>query len=338
MACSSVESKALITDECGGGATITAIHPDIIETHILTRLDGPALASAAATSSQLRALSSDEHLWANATHSTWPSTSSPRVRHVISTFPNGSRSFFSDSFPASSRPINNGSRINLDRTPELISAVDLFHRQSLILSKVVETETETGWFRCSPFRLDVIDPEDAVRTPVKHPVTDDTCRELREELKLSWIVIDPARRRAVNVSSRKAVSVQRHWLSGELQARFATSVHGGEVGTASEVAMCSAVVTLGEGLQVREVSLQIEDLDGLILNGRDSLVILQRALEGKRERVKDGSEGEGYREFVEKKKEWKEEKVRAEGRLDMICMGLAAVSFLGFSGLFVFWR
>ncbi|XWS66622.1 hypothetical protein CRYUN_Cryun05aG0215800 [Craigia yunnanensis] len=83
---------------------ISTIHPDIIETHILTRLDGPTLASASCASSHLRALTSQENLWTNICHSAWPSTTSPRIRHVISNFPNGSRSFFSDAFPLTMEP------------------------------------------------------------------------------------------------------------------------------------------------------------------------------------------------------------------------------------------
>ncbi|KAK7392643.1 hypothetical protein VNO78_21087 [Psophocarpus tetragonolobus] len=92
--------------ENGGAATtLSDIHPDVIQTHILNRLPGPALASAAATCSQLCTLTSHDPLWENACHATWPSTLSPRVRQVIRTFPNGARSFFADSFPSyRSRP------------------------------------------------------------------------------------------------------------------------------------------------------------------------------------------------------------------------------------------
>ncbi|XP_061347740.1 probable F-box protein At2g36090 [Gastrolobium bilobum] len=325
--------------------TISAVHPDVILTHILTRLDGAALASAASTCSQLRALSSHEHLWVNACHSTWPSTRVPRVRHVISTFPNGFRSFFADSFTGSRHSTTATAPINPDHTPELISAVDLFHRQRLVFSNVLETETGTGWFRCSPFRVDMVGPKDAVRTPVKYPVDEDTCRDLSEELRLSWIVIDPAGRRAMNVSSWKAVSVRRHWLIREVEVQFGTVVSG-ERGTASEAALCSAVVTWGgaEGgeMHVREMSLQMEDMDGIQLNGRDSLVILQRALEGKRGRARNEDEGysysNGYREFMKRKKERKVKKVKAEEKLDMICIVLVAFTFACLFGLFVFCR
>ena len=71
--------------------------------------------------------------------------------------------------------------------------------------------------------------------------------------------------------------------SDEVHARFAL-ILGGERGTASEHVQCGVVVTLGAGteggeLQVREVSLQVEDMEGMHLNGKDSLV---RGLVGRR--------------------------------------------------------
>ncbi|KAK9921365.1 hypothetical protein M0R45_029876 [Rubus argutus] len=50
----------------------------------------------------------------------------------------------------------------------------------------------------------------------------------------------------MNLSSHAAVSVQRHWLSGEVHARFA-SILQGERGTASEFVQCGMVVTCGAG-------------------------------------------------------------------------------------------
>ncbi|XP_025634906.1 probable F-box protein At2g36090 [Arachis hypogaea] len=345
MACTSGESST--AEQRSGAATISALHPDVIESHILTRLDGASLGSAAATCSQLHALSSSDHLWSRACRSMWPSSNSPRVSQVISTFPNASRSFFSDSFTASRPPVtaitnssNGFTKIQEAVTTEIISAVDLFYGEDLMLSKVIETETETGWFLCSPFRVDLLDPKEAVRTEVSY--RDDTCHNMVERLRLSWIVIDPAAKRAVNVASRRAVSVRRHWLTGEVEARFPMVVSGGERGTAAEAAVCGAVVTWGVSdggeMNVREVSLQIEDMDGTHLNGRDSLVILKRALEGKRVKANVEEEEKSYKEFMKEKEERKERKARVEGRLDMLCVGLATLAFAGLFGLFVFWR
>lgn len=176
----------------------------------------------------------------------------------------------------------------------------------------------------------MLDPKDVVPTPIRYPIGGGNgCRDLAEDLTLSWILIDSIGRRAMNVSSFRAVCVQRHWLSGEVHARFATAV-GGERGTAAECVECGIVVTCGgwEGgdLQVREVNLQVEDLEGNFLNGKDSLVILGRALEGRNGRKK-------LEEFKEKKRERKEREVRREGTLDMMCL---AFGLLGFATLCVF--
>ncbi|XP_054801999.1 probable F-box protein At2g36090 [Prosopis cineraria] len=326
------KSPAEIAVDGGTAAPISGLHQDVILAHILTRLDGPSLASAAATCSGLYALSSQEDIWANLCHSTWPCTSSPRIRHVIRSFPNGSRSFFSDSStiprPIATPPRN--SQINLDRTPELISAVDLYYRRQLLFSRVVETETVSDWFRCSPFRVDMLEPKDVVQTPTRYPEGEDACRELGEELRLSWIAIDARGGRAVNLSSQKPVSVQRHWLSGEVEVKFA-SVLAGEKGSSSELALCSVSVTCvgaeGGEMQAREGNLQMEDMDGMKMKGRDSLVILQRAWKGKRESKNEGREG--YRMFGERKRERKERMMRREGTLDVVCVSLATLSFVG---------
>lgn len=321
-----------------GPTTISAVHPDIIRTNILTRLDGPSLASAACASSQLYALSTEEDLWTDICHSTWPSTSAPRLDGVISTFPSGFRSFFSASFPliTSSEPPATSSSPGSDPPSEIISAVDVYYKGEPIFCKVIETETVTGWFRCSPFRLDLLDPKDVVPTGIKYPEGEATCRELGEDLTLSWILIDPVGRRAVNLSSHRPLSIQRHWLTGEVQVRFATILSNGERGSSSELAQCGVVVTCGESqageLVVREVSLQMEDMDGTYLNGKDSLGILQRALEGKIGRRGRGQEEakKAFQVYLERRKGRKERQQRAEGALDMLFMAIGVLAFVTF--------
>lgn len=173
-------------------------------------------------------------------------------------------------------------------------------------------------------------PKESVPTPIRRPSHDDTCRDLYADLELSWIVVDPIKGKAVNVSSLRPVSVERHWLSGEVHVRYATVVGDGHV-------MCSAEVTCtGSGglvLHVTEACLKMEDIDGVHLNGRDSLVILQRVLEGKRgnwinkERVEEGRKR--YLEFLEKKREKRERILRREGRLDNMCVGIGVLLFVG---------
>ncbi|KAL0344814.1 UNVERIFIED_CONTAM: putative F-box protein [Sesamum radiatum] len=270
-------------------AGFSTLHPDIIETHILTRLDGPALASAACCSTTLRRGSSQDHLWSSICHSTWPSTASPSLSEVVSTFPDGGpRAFFSHAFPLLAET-NTLDVLSSSAPPtELLSAVDIHHRGQLIFTKLQKIETGTEWFSRLPFQIDLLGPKDVVSTPITHPVGDAACAEILEGMTLSWIVIDPIGRRAANLSSHKPVTVQHHWLTGEVQARFATilAADHGHV-------QCGIEVTWGrsEG-GVREVSLEIEDMDGMHLNGKDSVVILQGAMEGKKgtgkNRVEEG--------------------------------------------------
>ncbi|WCJ34254.1 F-box family protein [Euphorbia peplus] len=333
----------------GDHPSLSSLPPDILQSHILTHLAGPALASAACSSKQLSSLASQQHLWSNICTSTFPSTDFPRLRRLISAFHGGPQSFFAASFPLLSiiddktKIISGNPLPSFDLPPELISAVDIHYRDNLIFSRVIETETESGWFRCSPFRIDMLDPKDTCPTPIPAPVTEGDRRDISDELTLSWVLIDPVNRRAMNLSSHKPVSVEKHWLSGEVHARFA-SVLRGDKGSGGEYVQCGILVTCGGGndggsggMQVREVSLQVEDMDGVFLNGKGSLGILNRAFEGKRG-IKGRSEGEGrrkYEGYLERKRERKERRLRAEGTLDILCVAFGVLASVSF-GLFVF--
>ncbi|XP_062171843.1 F-box protein At2g27310-like [Alnus glutinosa] len=308
----STTTPPLTTADQGGGTAISDVHPDIIQTHILTRLDGPTLASSACASSHMHALSTEEKLWRDICTATWPSIDHPRIRHVISSFPSGHRSFFSDSFLAldhrSPAPKNRPHRPSLPS--ELISAVDIHYKHELIFSKVQESETETASFLCSPFRVDLLDEKESVRTPIRHVGEGEAwLKSLEENLTLTWIVIDPSRNCAANVSSQRPVSVQRHWLTGEIQVRFAT-IMSGEMSSSSVLVQCGVVVTcggkVGGEVHVGQVSLQVEDMEGKHMNGRDSLVILQAAMEsGRRKKERSGEGKERFEEFLEMQRETK---------------------------------
>ncbi|TYI32795.1 hypothetical protein ES332_A04G087900v1 [Gossypium tomentosum] len=338
-------SPAITIVDQNNASTISTVHQDIIETHIFTRLDGPTLASASCASTHLHALASQENLWTDICHSTWPSTTSSRVRHVISNFHNGPRSFFSDAFPLTIEPVSfgNSSENPPDLPTEIISAVDIYYKKEQIFSKVVETETVSAWFKCSPFRVDLLDPKEAVSTRIPNPDKDDTCRDLEEDMELSWIIIDPIGKRAMNLSSQRPVNVHRHWLSGEVQVKFASVVGGGGIGAATELVQCGVVVTCGGSakgeMHVREVSLQLEDMDGMYLNGRESLVMLRRGLAGKRRRGKkrESERKKAVAEFLERKRERKERKMRREGTLDTLCVAFGVSAFAS-SLLFLLFR
>lgn len=134
----------------------------------------------------------------------------------------------------------------------------------------------------------------------------------------------------MNVSSFSPVSATRHWLSKEVQVRFATVLE-----SRNGMVQCEIVVTCGGSetgeMQVREVSLEMEDMEGMHLNGKDSMVILERVITMNGKRKGKGREEEAkrrYREYVEKKKERREKKIKREGILDMLSIAFAAGSLV----------
>lgn len=325
----------------GGSREINAVSSDVLRCHILTRLDGASLAAVSCTCSHLHSFCSEESLWREKCAVTWPSTSDTRVQSIISTFPAGYRSFFSDSFPF----LAHGGEIDLPPpvdTTELISAVDIFYKDEVIFSKVHVTETVSGWFLCSPMRIDLVQPKELISTRVS--LTDqwegDTWKnDLEENLSLSWLLIDPTRKRAADISTRKPVSVQRHWLTGEVHVRFSTIFVVREEQVEFTVTVVLAAFNRREeetaALQIREVSLVAEDMDGMNLGGRGSLVILAAAMGEKRRRWRAGGEEEGkkkYREFMNMKTVKKETKSRPPEKETTMetAACLVAVVLLGF--------
>ncbi|XP_075521999.1 F-box protein At2g27310 [Primulina tabacum] len=320
-----------------GGDPITAIHPDIIQTHILNRLDGATLASTSCASSQFLALCRDDQLWRDICNSTWPSTTDPRVLRAISAFPSAHRSFYSDSFPSTTHH-QHPKQPCLSETSELISAVDIYCDDQLIYSKVLETETVSNWFLSFPLSLELLDAKEMVPTPLKFEGENGACTSRAEEhLRVSWILIDPNNKRAVNVASHKAVYSRMHWSNGDIQLRYATVA---AVAT-GELVQCAVVVTCGgkEGgeLHVKEVKMQVEDMEGRTLSGRDSLEILQAAMEGPRRRIECKREKDIYELFSRKKVQYREKEQRRETGLDMICIVIGLSIFFAI-WIFFLWR
>ncbi|KAH6793637.1 hypothetical protein C2S52_004114 [Perilla frutescens var. hirtella] len=327
-------SPFISTAAVGGASPFTGIHPDIIQSHILNRLDGPTLASTSCASAELLSLCSGDHLWKDICNSTWPSTADHRVCGAISTFPSGHRSFYSDAFPASRHhQLAEAPARCASDTLELISAVDIYYDGALVYSKVLVTEARSPWFLSAPFRLELLDKKETVALPLK---LDGLGREssciarAEERLRVSWILIDPMKRRAVNVASRAAMDAGRHWLSDDIQLRYASVVADG----GGETVSCEVEVTCGgeEGgrLRVKEVSMQVEGMEGKLLTGAESLRILGAAMDGGRRRSDAMMEREIYQRFLRVKIVCRERKLRRERGLDMVCAATGISIFFSF--------
>ncbi|KAL7583242.1 F-box protein At2g27310 [Lactuca sativa] len=340
--------------------SLADIHPHIVQTHILPRLDGPSLLSTATASSYLQTLCTDDNLWSHICRSTWPSTIDPRLDHLISTFPAGHQSFFQDSFPAlitdvnhyntilpstwsSSKP-NSWSCSSHPCPSELISAIDICYQNDIIYSRVEFTDT-THDFLWSPFWVELKDdpPINRLIPGISRWIdlkVDEllgankaTLSHLKESLTLSWILIDPTRKRAVNLSSMRPVSVMQHWMTNDSLLEYVTVLPGCSL---NDMVQCRIEVALGVGgggvgLYVKEVVLKFEDLHCSCLNGRELFVILERVIweesNVRRKVVEDDEERwRSYRKFKEMKIEkmaWvKKEEEKRELAVRVNCIGM----------------
>ncbi|KAI0496878.1 hypothetical protein KFK09_023202 [Dendrobium nobile] len=300
-----------MTIAANGGAvttTIEEIHSDIL-LQTLCHLDGQSLASASCATSQLHFVSSHPDLWRHLCLSTWPSLHHARILPLVNSSP---RRFFSDAFPF---PASTSLVDDNDIPDELISAVDLYHRGIPIFSCVVETDTSSAWFRASPFLIDA-QLEGSDISP--------------EDLTLSWIVIDPSKGRAVNLSSRRVMEVRkRPWCVGETVARFTTVMGGWAVGP---------VVMWWKGSgDVMEVGLTVEDMDGVCVSGMEGLRLVKAAMEAERKGKKGEEEAkEMYLEYLKMKRTREERRNKRERWGDMTFIVVVATIFLSFVYMFIF--
>ncbi|KAL6641868.1 hypothetical protein ACP70R_020049 [Stipagrostis hirtigluma subsp. patula] len=302
----------------GGDATAIGDLPTDALALVLRRLDGASLAALGCASSSFHGLAADPDAWRGLCLALWPS-----VRDVVSDG-DGYRRLFADAFPfpAAPPPPSTSNAAPLCCLPtRLVSAVDLHHGGACIMSRVVETDASSGWFLGAPFRVDALVQEgfSAPSSPIAP-----------SELTLSWILIDPASGRAVNASSRRPVSVDRSWLTGETVVRFAVVL--------GDVALDAAVTCDEQHGHVREVSLCMEDAEGGGVSGRDGLAAVAAAMVGARQgRGAEAAASQKYEEFVKGKTARKERMARRDGIIDLCCSGVGALAFVGLLLMLTFW-
>ncbi|XP_073138776.1 F-box protein At2g27310-like [Henckelia pumila] len=282
---------------------------DIFQTHIIHRLDGATLASASCTSTQFHALCSEDQLWRNICNSTWPSTTHPRVVSAISAFPSAHRSLYLDAFPSMHHQLPETTTL-LSGTSELISAVDIYYKDEVIYSKVLATETAGDWFLDHQLILNLL----TVPTPLQIHGNGKTCVSLaKKHLRVSWIVIDPNNKRALNVASQKAV---RCWIE-QWNGRSTIRLRYSKVAAVSRgnLVQWAVLVTCSrreetEEVDVKEVQMYMVSRVGNILSGREGLRILQAAMEGRRRTSDWRMEKSHYNIFSDEK--------IYEGKMDLV--------------------
>ncbi|KAM7495969.1 hypothetical protein LguiA_020383 [Lonicera macranthoides] len=242
---------------------------------------------------------------------------------------------------------------------DFVSIVDIRYKDKTICSKVIwgipNANSFNGWFYNCPFRIDLLTysaRDDDQSGEVTLTVSDGLPKimsmererkdgklwqELHDGIRLSWIVVNRKIKQAANLSSWSPLGGQRHWPTDkDFLIRF------GSVLPAKEILPCRVVecilvmkfrVTQTEGvgtqtaLKLTELSMQLGDMEGAHVNGRNSLLILKEALSCRRS--KNYSEAlESCQLYSKVQSELKEEKMRNESRLDRLCIlsGIAALA------------
>ncbi|XP_020678392.1 F-box protein At2g27310-like [Dendrobium catenatum] len=256
----------LMATSASSSTSIEDLNPDVLTRTLRlldgpTVVDGPTLAAACSASSYLRSLSSQSDLWLHLCLSTWPSLHHPRILPFLSTSP---RSFFSNAFPFPEAFV--AGEVQLPN--QLISAVDIYHRGTHVFSRVIDTDSSSPWFRGSPLLIDAMEQKAEALLP--------GASISPNKLTLSWILIDPAMGQPVNVSSRRAVGMERNSYTGETMVRFASAAPAGEI-------VIGPVVTCEEGTgHMRDVVLTAGDIDGAYVSGEKALKVLRAMMEARR--------------------------------------------------------
>jgi len=234
------------------------LDPDIIQTYILPRLDGATLMALSCVSSELRHLTcNNEELWRNICTSMWPCLLHPTVSDIITTFPGGYRSFFSDAFP-SIHYYNQSPRSYLP-TNKLIHAIDIsLHGEPKPLFTKIRVQPMNRFTVYSNGKIFLGDYSSLeTEIPVKKERWDWT-EYLHENLRLSWVIIDPIQNCAAGLfrSSCKPLSVNQ--MLTKIEVAYSTMMAGQKW----QVKVTCRWKGGGDRLYVRSVVFGIEHMTG----------------------------------------------------------------------------
>ncbi|OMO77734.1 hypothetical protein CCACVL1_14855 [Corchorus capsularis] len=244
---------------------------------------------------------------------------------------------------------------------DFVSIVDIRYKDKTICSKVLwgipNANGSNSWFYNCPFRIDLLtyaarddDSEGEVTLSVadglpaiismeKERKDGKLWKELRDGLRLSWIVVNRKVKQAANLASWSPLGGQRHWPTDkDFVIRFGSVLPAKDI-LPCQVVECILIMkfrvmhTEGEGiettLKLTELSMQLEDMEGAHVNGRNSLLILKEALSCRRS--KNYSEVlESCHLYSKVQSELKEEKMRNESRLDRLCILSGIAAFISF--------
>ncbi|XP_042019538.1 probable F-box protein At2g36090 [Salvia splendens] len=330
---------------------------------ILRRLDGANLAIAACTCAAFSSISKEERLWEDVCSSMWPSTNRSDIKSLISSVgglkkfyadcfplivnkdvPEFHCNVYYDYPQEWTEADYYGDEDEVENISpsDFVSIVDIRYREKTICSKVVwgipYANGSSGWFYNCPFRLDLLANSEQEADDVMLSLSDGLPRswsiererkdgklwhELRDGIRLSWILVNKKTKKAANLSSWSPIGGQRHWpTDNDFLIRFGSILPAKDI-LPCQVVECILIMkfkVVGSensltSLKLTELSMQLGDMEGSHVNGRNSLLVLREALNCPRS--KNYSEAlESCELYSRVQSELKEEKMRYENRLD----------------------
>lgn len=337
---------------------------------ILRRLDGATLATAACACASFSSISKEEKLWENVCSSMWPSTDRDDVKNLISSIGGFKKFYadcfplivnkevpefhwnnyydYPQEWNEDEYYGDDDDDVENTSPSDFVSIIDIRYKDRTMCSKILwgipnANNGFNGWFRSCPFQIDLLahEPSDeivlslsdglpSIRSIEMERKDGKLFEDIRDGIRLSWILVNRKTKKAANLSSWSPIGGQRHWpTENDFLLRF------GSVLPAKDILPCRVVECIiimkfrvsciegddGSGanktLKLTEVSMQLGDMEGSHVNGRNSLLVLEEALSCRRSR-NYGEALESCRLYSRVQSEVKEEKMRYENRLDSV--------------------
>ncbi|XP_020576484.1 probable F-box protein At2g36090 [Phalaenopsis equestris] len=234
---------------------------------------------------------------------------------------------------------------------DFVSIVDVRYKEKTVYSKVLwgipDSDGSNGWFHTCPFRIDLLRYSDGTGnedgdvmlsvddglpsiTSLERERKDGRLwRDLHEGIVLSWIIVNRRLKQAANLTSWRPLGRQRHWPTDRnFVLRFGSILPVKDI-PPCQVAKCIIVMKfsivgagngeggMATGLRLTELSMQVENMAGAHVNGRNSLLVLKEALSCRRSR-NYGEVLEYCHLYLKAQNEFKEEKIRNESWFDKV--------------------
>ncbi|PWA53027.1 F-box domain-containing protein [Artemisia annua] len=231
---------------------------------------------------------------------------------------------------------------------DFVSIVDIRYKDKTVCSKVIwgipNANGFNGWFSNCPFRIDLFTFSDRgdedhdgvvslsladgipLVTSMEQERKDGKLwHELRDGIRLSWIVVNTKTKKAANLSSWSPLGGQRHWpTEKDFLLRFGSILPAKDILPCQMVecilAMKFQVTETGVAhttLKLTELCMQLGDMEGAHVNGRNSLLVLKEALSCDRSKNYNLAL-ESCHLYFKVQSEIKEEKMRYETTLDRL--------------------